>query len=307
MREGDRDDRHPEADDDHREDPRHAPVDLVGRRRAHDAATASWPARAGFGLLARIRRDDHPAGALGEHGLQGLAVERRAVAVAQGHHDRGGVDRLRLVDDRLPGGPRAHVLDPAADALAADQLRPLDLGFGGALRSSSSASRGRFEGTSTSARTWIARRRRAARASRGGDGLLRERVVLVEGDQHASVLDLLDPERGQRLDLDRLAQRQALVAPIGDVEERARRSSSRRRWRARPGRGPSRRRRRRSVPSPPKTAVIGTSTPRIRTLPGGCHGGSPSGPRGRPASGRSFRSRITETWATVNDSVAPKA
>ena len=61
------------------------------------------------------------------------------------------------------------------------------------------------------------------------------------------------------------------------------------------------------VPKPPITAVIGTSTPRILTLPGGRHGRSPPFPRGRSDSGRSLRSLITETWATVNESVAPKA
>ena len=53
------------------------------------------------------------------------------------------------------------------------------------------------------------------------------------------------------------------------------------------------------VPSPPKTANSGTSGRAMRTLPG---------PRyGRGASGWRIRSRITETCAIVNDSIAPNA
>ncbi len=62
-----------------------------------------------------------------------------------------------------------------------------------------------------------------------------------------------------------------------------------------------------AVPSPPSTAITGTSTPATRSVPGECHSGSPSVPAGRLASGRSWRRRINEAWATVNDAVAPKA
>ena len=52
-----------------------------------------------------------------------------------------------------------------------------------------------------------------------------------------------------------------------------------------------------NVPSPPRTAVSGTSNPNARTLSGGFHGRSRSGCR--------WRSRITATCAIVNDSIAP--
>ena len=51
------------------------------------------------------------------------------------------------------------------------------------------------------------------------------------------------------------------------------------------------------VPSPPSTAVSGASKPKTRKLNGGFQG------RSRSASMR--RSRITETWAIVNESIAP--
>ena len=51
----------------------------------------------------------------------------------------------------------------------------------------------------------------------GRDGLLAERVVL-ERDEHALVLHLLDPERRQRLNLHGLGERQILMAPVEDVE-----------------------------------------------------------------------------------------
>ncbi len=58
---------------------------------------------------------------------------------------------------------------------------------------------------------------------------------------------------------------------------------------------------------PPSTARIGTSSPNILSVPGECHIGVPSGVSGRSLSGLSLRNRITEMWATVNESVAPNA
>jgi hypothetical protein len=52
------------------------------------------------------------------------------------------------------------------------------------------------------------------------------------------------------------------------------------------------------VPRPPSTAVSGTSNPNALTLRRGRHS--------RSRSGSLWRSRITETWAIVNDSIAPK-
>ena len=52
-----------------------------------------------------------------------------------------------------------------------------------------------------------------------------------------------------------------------------------------------------NVPRPPSTAVSGTSTPKALKLSGGFHS--------RFCSGRRWRSRITETWAIVNESMAP--
>ena len=52
-----------------------------------------------------------------------------------------------------------------------------------------------------------------------------------------------------------------------------------------------------NVPRPPSTAVSGTSTPRKRTLTGGFQAAL--------ASGKRCRSRSTETWAIVNESIAP--
>ena len=52
------------------------------------------------------------------------------------------------------------------------------------------------------------------------------------------------------------------------------------------------------VPKPPNTAVSGRSKPKSRTLPGGFHG--------RSVSGKRCLSRITEMWAIVKESIAPK-
>ena len=51
------------------------------------------------------------------------------------------------------------------------------------------------------------------------------------------------------------------------------------------------------VPRPPKTAVKGKSKPKTRTFSGGF--------QGRSRSPWLLRSLITETWAIVNDSIAP--
>ena len=51
------------------------------------------------------------------------------------------------------------------------------------------------------------------------------------------------------------------------------------------------------VPKPPNTAVRGMSKPKARTLPGGFHS--------RSLSGKRRRSRITEMWAIVKESIAP--
>ena len=42
--------------------------------------------------------------------------------------------------------------------------------------------------------------------------------LVLEADEHASVLDLLDPERLRRDHLDRLGQRQLLIAAVEDVD-----------------------------------------------------------------------------------------
>ena len=52
------------------------------------------------------------------------------------------------------------------------------------------------------------------------------------------------------------------------------------------------------VPSPPSTAVSGTSKPKARKLSGGFQGRSLV----RTVAARSW---ITETWAIVNESIAP--
>ena len=51
------------------------------------------------------------------------------------------------------------------------------------------------------------------------------------------------------------------------------------------------------MPRPPRTAVAGTSKPNARKLSGDFHS--------RFRSGRRWRSRITETCAIVNESIAP--
>ena len=51
------------------------------------------------------------------------------------------------------------------------------------------------------------------------------------------------------------------------------------------------------MPRPPSTAVSGTSAPKARKLSGGF--------QGRSSSELRRRSRITETWAIVNESIAP--
>ena len=53
------------------------------------------------------------------------------------------------------------------------------------------------------------------------------------------------------------------------------------------------------VPRPPSTEYSGSSWPRILMLPGPF--------QGRSASGRLTRSVATDTWAIVNDSIAPNA
>src|SRR5262245_46815439 len=62
-------------------------------------------------LRRRWGLDDHPARALGQHGLERLAEHRAAVdPLRERHHDRGRAHVDRLLDDPPPGLAAAHAL-----------------------------------------------------------------------------------------------------------------------------------------------------------------------------------------------------
>ncbi len=186
----------------------------------------------GSPLGALFGDDDDAAGALAEDGLQGLVVERAAVAVAQADDHGGGVDQLRLVGDLVAGLAGADALDVAGDPLAADQLRLLDLALRLCFLLGQLGVERQVRGHGQHRVDVDAAAALGGELDRGRDHLLGERLAVLEGDQDAAVLDLLDPERLGQQHLDRLGQRQALVAAVEHVDDDARTPSSRCRPRA---------------------------------------------------------------------------
>src|SRR5262249_61410236 len=65
---------------------------------------------------AAVRRplpgDDHPAGAVAQHVVDGAPEDAlaRPAPLGDAHHDHLGIDALRLLDDRAPGLAPAHDL-----------------------------------------------------------------------------------------------------------------------------------------------------------------------------------------------------
>ena len=217
-------DREAEDDDRHREDPDGELIALVGRAAA--AAHAGAPTSGRRRPLEAGRRsrppgladDDHPAGPLGEDGLQRLAVERRAVAVAQPHHDRA---RLHLAwpprrSSARPGSaaPGGRARSPAAPPIS---FACSIFDWAAASCSSSGASSGRWLGHRDHRDHVDAAAPLRGELDRGRHRLLRERLVVLEGDQDAPVLDLLDAERlGQHhLDASRSATGPACAGRAG--------------------------------------------------------------------------------------------
>src|SRR3954451_24546677 len=91
--------------------------------------TGRYPSSAGADGSSRPRRlglDDDPAGAVGEHRLDGLAEERRARARRQWQDDRLRADRARLVGDEPPALAGADLDDAPGDAPADEHPRVFD-------------------------------------------------------------------------------------------------------------------------------------------------------------------------------------
>ena len=160
-----------------------------GRRLRSSQAAAPGRLRAG-GV------DDHPAGALGQHRLEGRP--KSDVPVRRGGSDittRAGPDLARLLHDPPPGLARADLLPVAGHAPPAAHPRGVDRAPAPAPPARASrASIGALAGTVIVTSTWMPRRRRAASCAAVATASRRV-VAVLEGHQHRLVLHLVLHDR----------------------------------------------------------------------------------------------------------------